>query len=106
MIDSFHSSGNSSLFQIEIISLWIAPADRIVTRKEAEWKLKYNSLYTGIQRMWNLKCMIIPVIISHWNSNKRFKEKFGSHFRKMLSEFTTKDGCTGNITYNTENFIV
>jgi hypothetical protein len=24
MIDSFHSSGNSSLFQIEIISLWIA----------------------------------------------------------------------------------
>ena len=24
IIDSFHSSGNSSLFQIEIISLWIA----------------------------------------------------------------------------------
>ena len=28
MIDSFHSFGNSSLFQIEIISLWIA--ERIV----------------------------------------------------------------------------
>jgi hypothetical protein len=24
MIDSFHSSGNSSLFQIEIINLWIS----------------------------------------------------------------------------------
>jgi len=28
MIDSFHSSGNSSLFQIELISLWIS--DQIV----------------------------------------------------------------------------
>jgi hypothetical protein len=82
------------------------PADRIVTQKEAERKLKYNSLYTEIQRMWNLKCMIIPVIISHWNSNKRFKEKFGSHSRKMFNVFTTKDGYTWNITHNTENFIV
>jgi len=56
--------------------------------------------------MWNLKCMIIPVIISHWNSNKRFKEKFGSHSRKMFNEFATKDSYNWNITHNTENFIV
>jgi hypothetical protein len=31
--------------------------------KEAEKKLKYNSLGIEIQRMWNLKCTIIPVII-------------------------------------------
>jgi hypothetical protein len=31
--------------------------------KEAEKKLKYQSLCIEIQRMWNLKCTIIPVII-------------------------------------------
>jgi hypothetical protein len=32
-------------------------------QKEAEKKLKYNSLGIEIQRMWNMKCMIVPVII-------------------------------------------
>jgi hypothetical protein len=32
-------------------------------QKEAEKKLKYNSLGIEIQRMWNQKCTIIPVII-------------------------------------------
>jgi hypothetical protein len=39
------------------------PADRNVTLKEAEKKLKYNSLCIEIQRMWNMKCMIISVVI-------------------------------------------
>ena len=39
------------------------PADRNVVQKEAEKKLKYNRLCMEIQRMWNLKCAIIPVII-------------------------------------------
>ena len=39
------------------------PADRNVPQKEAEKKLKYNSLCIQIQRMWNTKCMITPVII-------------------------------------------
>jgi len=41
----------------------VRPADRNVVQKEAEKKLKYTSLCIEIQRMWNLKCMIIPVII-------------------------------------------
>ena len=39
------------------------PTDRNVVQKEAEKKLKYESLSIEIKRMWNLKCMIIPVII-------------------------------------------
>jgi len=39
------------------------PADRNVVQKEAEKKLKYKSLCIYIQRMWNPKCTIVPVII-------------------------------------------
>ena len=38
------------------------PADRKITHKEAEKKLKYKSLCTEVQRMWNVKCMILLVI--------------------------------------------
>jgi len=39
------------------------PADRNVVQKKAEKKLKYKSLCIEIQRMWNLKCTIVPIII-------------------------------------------
>jgi hypothetical protein len=39
------------------------PAYRNVVQKEAEKKLKYEGLCIDIKRTWNLKCMIVPVII-------------------------------------------
>jgi len=46
-----------------MIIIIILPAERNVVQKEAEKKLKYKSLCIKIQRMWNLKCTIVPVII-------------------------------------------
>ena len=43
---------------------------------------------------------------SHWNSNEKLKEKFGSCTRKTLDRFTTKGSCTWNITHNTESTAV
>ena len=43
---------------------------------------------------------------SHWNSNKKLKEQFGSCTRKTFDRFTTKDSCTWNITHNTESTAV
>jgi hypothetical protein len=48
---------------IIIIIIPAIPADRNAVQKKAEKRLKYKSLCIEIQRMWNLKCTIIPVII-------------------------------------------
>jgi hypothetical protein len=39
------------------------PGDRNVIKKEAEKILKYRDLTIEIQRMWNVKAKVIPVII-------------------------------------------
>jgi len=49
-------------------------------------------MYGYISNNWN-----------HWNSNEKFKEKFGSCTGKTFDRFTTKDSYTWNITHNTES---
>jgi hypothetical protein len=49
--------------QIYLLTDIATPSDRNLIQKEAERKLKYKILSTEIQRMWNMKCFIIPVII-------------------------------------------
>jgi hypothetical protein len=39
------------------------PADRNVTHKEVEKRLKYKSLCVEIQRTWNIKGVIISAVI-------------------------------------------
>ena len=76
--------------------------DRNLVQKEAEKKLKYKSLCIEIQRMWNLKCTIIPVIIGAIGIVTRsLRKNFGSCTSKTFDRFTTKDGCTWHITHNT-----
>jgi hypothetical protein len=50
------------IFIILIIIDVAIPTDRNVVQKEVEKKLKCRSLCIEIQRMWNLKSTIIPVI--------------------------------------------
>jgi len=38
-------------------------ADRNIVQKEVVKKLKCRSLCTEIQRMWNIECVIVAVII-------------------------------------------
>ena len=98
---------DNSIAIIIIIIIIIIPAERNVVQKEAEKKLKYKSLCIEIQRMWNLKCAIIPVIIGATGIVTRsLKEKFGSCTRKTFNRFTTKDSYTWNITHNTESTAV
>ena len=83
------------------------PADRNVVQKEVEKKLKYKSL------MYRDTTNVEPEMYdytsnnwSHWNSNEKLKEKFGSGTRTTFDRFTTKDSYTWNITHNTESTAV
>ena len=67
------------------------PADRNVVLKEVEKKLKYKSLCIEIQRMWNMKCTIIPVItVAAGPATEVLGRKYGSHTKKTLNIFSTK----------------
>ena len=58
-------------------------ADESVIEKEAEQILKYKDLTIEIQRMWNVKTKVIPVIIGGTGT-------ISKSFRKCISQRTRK----------------
>jgi hypothetical protein len=60
------------------------PADKNVVQKEEEKKLKYKSLCTEIQRMWNLKCTIISVITGATGIVTRSLRKIWNLYQKNI----------------------
>ena len=59
--------------------------DRNVIKKEAEKILKYKELTIEIQRMWNVKTKVIPIIIgATWT--------ISMSFRKYVSNIPGKHG--------------
>jgi hypothetical protein len=63
--------------------------DRSVTKKEAEKILKYKDLTIEIQRMWNVKTKVIPVIIGAIGTISKSIRKYvsnipGTHEAKEL----------------------
>jgi hypothetical protein len=57
--------------------------------------------------MWNMKCIIIPVITGATGIvTKGLKKKCVSHTRRAFNRFTKKDSYTWNITHNTESNVV
>jgi hypothetical protein len=67
------------------------PGDRNVIKKEAEKVLKYKGLTIEIQRMWNVKTRVIPVIIGVTGTISKSFRKCQHHTRKPQSYGTTEN---------------
>jgi len=53
--------------------------DRTVVKKEAEKILKYKEITIEIQRMWNVKTKVIPIIIGATGTISKSFRKFVSN---------------------------
>ena len=71
------------------------PADRNVVQKESEKEVKIQEfMYRDTANVEHEMYDYTGNNWSHWNSNERLKEKFGSCTGKTFDRFITKDSCT------------
>jgi hypothetical protein len=62
---------------------------------EAENKLKYTNQSIEIQRMWNMKCFVIPVIIGATGIVSKFTKTSVNNTRTTVNRFPTKTAILG-----------
>jgi hypothetical protein len=53
-------------------------------QKKSEKKLKYKNLSIEIQRMWNMKCFVIPVIIGATGIVTRGLKKYLKQYQESF----------------------
>jgi hypothetical protein len=59
-------------------------SDRNIIQNKSENKLKYNNLSIEIQRMWNMKCLVIPVIIGATGIVTREIKKIWKQYQESI----------------------
>ena len=64
--------------------------DRHVIKKETEKVLKYKDLTIEIQRMWNVKTKVIPVIIGATGTILKSFRKYATYQESMKSRNNRK----------------
>jgi hypothetical protein len=64
------------------------PSDRNVTQEESEKKLKYKSLSIEIQRMWNMKCIVIPLITGATGIVTKGLKKYLEQYQESIQYIT------------------
>jgi len=75
-----------------------------VFKKEEEKILKYKDLTVEIQRMWNVKTKVIPVIIGATGTISKLFRKYVSNIPgKYEVEELTENSHIGHCTYNAES---
>jgi hypothetical protein len=77
-----HEKGTCVLIDVAV------PGDRNVIQKEAEKILKYKDLTIEIQRMWNVKTRVIPVIIE---ATGTISKSFRKYVRTILGNREVKE---------------
>jgi hypothetical protein len=75
----------------------------IVIIKEAEKKLQYKNVSVEIQRMLNMKCFVLPVIIGATEIISKSLKNIWKRYQNNINRFPTKDHHTRNITHHMES---
>jgi hypothetical protein len=80
------------------------PSDRNAIQ-ESEKKLEYKNLSIEIQRMWDMKCFVMPVITGATGivTKGLKKKKSGNNTRKAFNRFPKKNSSTRSITHYKES---
>ena len=83
------------------------PADKKCCAKGSRKEVKIQEfLYRYTTNVEPEMCDYTSNNWSHWNSNEKLKEKFGTCTRKTFDRLTSKDSYTWKITHNTESTAV